>query len=220
MDKKLEPYALGIGQLCMEWAQLENSIGFLFMKVAKWEFTPAASPMLACLDTRPQITAIKFGVPIRCESKSLCTAISESLDFVDNELRVERNRLVHDMWVADQLADGAYRVTKKPKSPKDADIYRNSVFVGQIKRVPLLEIMDTIQDVVEEGSHLFLLSHFLDCPPDFGQVNPLPKPPERRLLRRQREMQSRMDTSDAKPLRQPRPSAASRRKLLKLKDAP
>ena len=205
-DHKLEPFASAIGELCIEWAHLETWIGRLFMMIAGWEYTSmGAMDMARCLSARDQLNAIKVGVVSRGYDYALCAAVTASANYIDNELRVARNRYVHDIWMVHEDLVNAFHIEMSPKVQKISD----SLSVVQpttMRRVSLEEVRELIEDVCGEKSHLAALTATTAVLPGAEVILRPPEPPPRLYLLRQREKQSQRDSALAGQKRQPKPS--------------
>lgn len=192
-EKSLEPFDTAIGKLCRRWAQLETAITLLFLKIGNWDYRfPATYPMASFIDIRDKISALRVGVLKWNCPEEVVTLLFDSVNYVDNGLRIARNRFVHDIRMTSE--DGinalhlqeAYSYAKEPASgrltPKDPILVQ----------VTIEEIQEVIEDIEGETTFLFRLYELFQSPHDEPLTPPLEPPPRRHLLR-QKEKQSRRD---------------------------
>lgn len=111
MADQLKLFYEAVGEMCNEWAHLEQWMNRLFLAVGDWDYRGrTALLMSSCITQRDQIAAIKVGAIERCPAGKFLDLVLGSLNYVDNELRIERNRYVHDIWVGHDDGIGAVRV--------------------------------------------------------------------------------------------------------------
>ena len=102
MDNRLKPFAEAIGEMCNEWAHLEQWVELLFLAVGGWDYRlPVTFDMSRCLDFRAKLRAAKVGAIIRTPPGDFLESVVSTLDYIDNRLRDARNRFVHDIWTPD-----------------------------------------------------------------------------------------------------------------------
>lgn len=88
MDEQLKPFAEAVGEMCNEWAHLEQWVTRLFLSIGGWDYKLITTlTMSNCLDRRDQIKAAKIGAMIRCPPGDFLDAVIGSLDYIDNYLR-------------------------------------------------------------------------------------------------------------------------------------
>ena len=120
MDDRLKPFAEAVGEICNEWAHLEQWVDLLFLAVAGWDYRlPVTSDMSKCLDFRDKLRATKVGAIIRTPPGDLLESVVSTLDYIDNELRATRNRYVHDIWSPDS-ASSAIRHELDARATKES----------------------------------------------------------------------------------------------------
>jgi hypothetical protein len=163
--------------------------------------------MLNCLDIRDQIKGAKIGAINRCPEGVFLDKIVECLDYIENDLRIVRNRFVHDIW-APPLAEGnpAVRLNFTPRATKVATTGVREVFPYENLHVDIAEIRDVVTDIISEREYLMKIVECFQKPEDIGLPAQLSEPPPRLHLRRQREKQRQRDSAAAKPKRQPKSS--------------
>jgi hypothetical protein len=213
-SERLKPFAEAIGEMCNEWAQLEQWIGRLFLAIGGWDYRLRnALVMIGCFDIRDQIQAAKIGAINRCSNGVFLDTIINCLDYIDNDLRTARNRFVHDIWGPADDGVGAIKVNVIPKATKVDGI--REIQPSENSYVSIEEVREVTQDIIHERDHL---TDILKCFQDPG-IDPaqLLKPPQRLHLLRQREKQRQRDKRGAKQKHQRR---SSRRKSRQPKAPP
>ena len=205
---KLKMFHEAIGEMCSEWAYLEGWINRLFLAVGNWDYRqPMAVLMSGCIAHRDQIAAIKVGVIERCAAGKFLNLILDSLNYVDNELRVERNRYVHDIWAAHDDGIGAVRVDLTKRVKKRQGSGEHFVQQQEYTYVTLDEAHEVISDIISERDHLEEIVGCFQNPQDHARAMRLSAPLQRRLRLRQREKQRQMGQASAvqKPRRKSSP---------------
>jgi hypothetical protein len=193
-----------IGEMCTEWAHLEQWINRLFLAVGNWDYRDRlALVMSARIAQRDQIAAIKAGVIERCAPGEFLTLILGSLNYVDNQLRTERNRYVHDILVAHDDGIGGVRVDRTQRIKKDLESGEQFVQQWENRYLTIEYVRRVITDVISERDHLEEIVGCFQNPQDGERAMRLSAPLKRLHLLRQKERQSQMDKARAKPRRKP-----------------
>lgn len=200
-SERLKPFAEAIGEMCNEWAQLEQCVGRLFLSIGEWDYRLRnAVVMISCIDIRDQLQATKIGAINRCANGVFLDMVVDCLDYINNDLRVTRNRFVHDIWAPADDDKGARKLNLTPKATKTGKA--REIQPWENLYVSIEELREVTQDITHERDHLMdILKCFQNPGIDPAQ---LLKPPPRLHLRRQKEKQSQMDKARAKPQRQPK----------------
>jgi hypothetical protein len=107
-DKKLkeiqamyEKHALALGLACMSWSLLESVIDDFLADIIPLENDPrqdVAGVFHANIDFREKIKILVSVAFIRKYNDQWFRELQEWIDEIDNDLRTERNRYVHDSW--------------------------------------------------------------------------------------------------------------------------
>ena len=193
-----------IGEMCTEWAHLEQWINRLFLAVGNWDYRDRlALVMSERIAQRDQIAAIKAGVIERCAPGEFLTLILGSLNYVDNQLRTERNRYVHDILVAHDDGIGGVRVDRTQRIKKDLESGEQFVQQWENRYLTIEYVRRVITDVISERDHLEEIVGCFQNPQDGERAMRLSAPLQRLHLLRQKERQSQMDKARAKPRRKP-----------------
>jgi hypothetical protein len=206
--ERLKLFSEAIGEMCNEWAHLEQWINRLFLAVGNWDYRERMALLMSgCIGQRDQIAAIRVGAVDRCPAGKFLNLVLASLNYVDNELRAERNRYVHDIWVAHDDGIGAIKVDITRRIKRDRETSEHFVQRFENRYITLAEVQDITADIIDERDHLEeIVGCFLN-PQDIERVMRLSEPPQRRHLLRQREKQRQMDKDRAaqKPRRKSSP---------------
>ena len=105
----------GIGFVCKSYAHLESDIDY-FVQAMSGMRRGLSNPVTSSMDLSAKIEAAKL---LAFEGKKTDDWYKECrtvLNIIQNEIRPERNRYVHDIWVLSKKS--AIRVTNKPKIKK------------------------------------------------------------------------------------------------------
>ena len=97
-EKKWDRHAVAIGHICIEWGQLENGLDEFIQLLAPLEAGNISNSVTAGMDVRTKIQTVKALAFIRKPSDRWFRRLTLVLDYIDNDVRVRRNRLIHDAW--------------------------------------------------------------------------------------------------------------------------
>jgi hypothetical protein len=158
--------------------------------------------MIGCIDIRDQIQAAKIGAINRCPNGVFLDIVIECLDYINNDLRIARNRFVHDIWVPADDGKGAIKLNLTPKPTKVGGV--RDIQPWENTYVSIEEVREVTQDIIHERDHLMDILNCFQNPQDIGLPARLSKSPQRLHLLRKKGKQSQTDKARAKPQRQPK----------------
>lgn len=189
-DTSLEPFALGVGQLCQAWAELETSVMFVLRLVAQMPDTTATQTIIRSFDFRDQLAAVKVGAHYLEVDQRWKDAVFESVDYIDNVLRNRRNRYVHDYWLPDFDGKGVMRVQHVHKWEKPQARQPIRLKTQQSARETIEDLNATITEVTDHSDYLSELYCAINQQDGELLAETLSKPPQRLFPRRREETPS------------------------------
>ena len=155
MDDNLKPFAEAVGEMCNEWAHLEQWVTRLFLSIGGWDYRLITTlTMSNCLNRRDQIKAAKIGAMIRCPPGDFLDAVIGSLDYIDNYLRNTRNRFVHDIWSSTDEDLVAVKVDFTPRSTISPLTGVKTIQHWQNLRIDIGEVREVTSDIRNEREYV------------------------------------------------------------------
>ena len=94
----LDAHAQEIGRLCMIWNRLELAVAILLDDLLDIQHRDTVNILMGALDFRAKV---QIAAPLAFSKKKSLDwfeRLQSELNSVDNDLRPERNRMVHDFW--------------------------------------------------------------------------------------------------------------------------
>jgi hypothetical protein len=144
---------------------------------------PGTGAMIDCLDFRSQIVAVRVGVISTNQDAIWAQEVTDTLNYIDGDLRSARNRCVHDYWwVAD---DGTVkRGTRAPKVVRPQAYKPLHVKHGEMTEETLPRMRSLVSDVKAHADWLWELYGWFDMLglQRLSHENLLAKRPRRRLV--------------------------------------
>jgi len=95
---KMRVHANRLGRLCVAWSNLELDITMLLNAISGIENTPVCSTFMGVMGLRAKIQATIAMAFANQFNDDWYKIIKATLLNVDNDLRMERNRMIHDFW--------------------------------------------------------------------------------------------------------------------------
>ncbi|MDE2229978.1 MAG: hypothetical protein KGL11_13195 [Alphaproteobacteria bacterium] len=108
--RKFKPYAVSIRAVCLQWSMLESSVDWLFETLSTVKKVKKFQTISHNIDFREKLQII-LGLAHLRRRKKLFQVTKWCIDQIDNDLRVRRNRFVHDLWQL-KPKDGTLRGAK------------------------------------------------------------------------------------------------------------
>lgn len=106
----MDELAQEIGRLCMYWSELEMAISLLLSDLLRIEEAVPKNLILGALDFRSKLHML---LPLgfhRKPSDQWYADLNEHVNHIDNVLRPERNRIIHDYWIEMPGMDEPHRM--------------------------------------------------------------------------------------------------------------
>jgi hypothetical protein len=114
-QSKLDEHALALGHVCIAWGHLEEHLDMLIKDLLfaeppgnpasgnQWQ---AAQCVTANTDMRDKVQITLALGYLRRPDEIWFDKLKSCLDGIDNELRTQRNRMLHDIWIPNQIVPG------------------------------------------------------------------------------------------------------------------
>jgi hypothetical protein len=95
----IDEHAHAIGYVCITWAVLETEIDKLLIMLTPLEYGEVGESILGNSNIRDKIRMLKALAFIRKPADEWYDELERTLNFIDSELRIGRNRYIHDLWI-------------------------------------------------------------------------------------------------------------------------
>lgn len=106
----MDDLAQEIGRMCVYWSELERSVSVFVYVMLKIEDRISSNVVAGALDFRAKL---HVALPLafdRKPSDQWYKDVEQTINIIDNNLRPERNRIIHDTWVSLPGLDKALRM--------------------------------------------------------------------------------------------------------------
>ncbi|WP_400769410.1 hypothetical protein [Methylosinus sporium] len=177
-DKRESDLATAIGRVCIRWGRLEHELCWFIEALAPLKEGDISRAVTNEMDIRAKIQTIKALAYIRKPSDEWLNKMLILLDYIDNDLRVRRNRFVHDGWY--HHAHGLFRVTNRSKLLKPQAFQ----LILKTEERSLARVSDVIKLNKELDSLVFIMFAFWYDYTHPQYVRPLPARLWHQFLRR------------------------------------
>ncbi len=163
-----------VGVVCILWTKLELLIDILLLGLLESTCETTASVIVTTMDFREKIAAIKVIGFKKKPSDEWFSKLDDALKTIDEELRPERNRYIHDYWLAADTAvpgEPILRLQHKTKLVKP-QARQIAIQYHSAKQISVGEIMAFQVRVLSSTGKLMELSA------QSGMSYSFPPPPE------------------------------------------
>lgn len=96
----MDELAQEIGRMCLYWSELEMTVSVFLSRLLKIEDRISSNVVIGALDFRTKLAAV---LPLAFDRKpnpKWYDDVEKIINHIDNVLRPERNRIIHDAWVS------------------------------------------------------------------------------------------------------------------------
>jgi hypothetical protein len=125
LDDPFAEHALAIGFLCKEWAFLEFMIDQLIASILAMPFDDTSQALTANISFRNKIQVLLAVGLVKKPDDEWYENLRTLLNQTDNNLRVRRNRCVHDLWNYEGGGFTKYEIRptiKRPQARKQLEL--------------------------------------------------------------------------------------------------
>ena len=117
----IDEHARAIGYVCIYWAALEHGIDSLLQTITPLEPGRISDCITANADIRAKMQMVKALSFARKPTDGWFEHVEEVINRIDNNLRLQRNRFIHDAWVGLEPIKRRTRRTSIKRSQARAD---------------------------------------------------------------------------------------------------
>lgn len=178
-ERALAKHSAQIGRMCTLWSGLEWDVTLFLVAVSKLEDATSKNVLMGAMEMRSKLNALAAIGFKRRPTKLWFERLSKTIRIISDELRMERNRMIHDFWHSIPDESGVEvitRTTLSAKVVKEPPSGEQKLQLAQFKPVKPSEISDLCQRIVEANITLNQLRREYEWHPSKG-IPPLPKPP-------------------------------------------
>lgn len=195
MSKKSRPNRLDqaapiIGHICMEWGRLEHSLTEFIDLLTPLEAGDVSRSITVGMDVRAKVQTIRALSYLRKPSDKWFENMTLYLDYIDNDLRPRRNRIIHDTWYVP--SGRLSRTTRQIKfqRPQAFQLVLKTETIVPVKLAELRKMKKELEDLVVV-SFAFWYDYYALKNDYFPRA--LPNGEFRRFVRRAKPNASRKD---------------------------
>jgi hypothetical protein len=161
--KRNRKVANRLGRLCMSWSHLELDLTLLLHSLMGVSDPTVNNTILGVMGLREKIQALHTIGFKRAPSRQWYDSLSKTLTMIDNDLRPERNRMIHDFWITDIDGD----LQRSRLNPRVVNVKSRTKAVQLSVNAKITpELMSLLCSNIETASvAINLLNHDLNATP-------------------------------------------------------
>lgn len=154
--REFEEHAKAIGFICLYWAYLGEVLNATLELLIPMHDRGFSLCLTSNIDFREKIQiAIALGHKRKC-SNAWFENLLEQLNYIDNELRPERNRMVHDNWdwAGPEIVRRQYATKLKRLQARQP----HTLTIEHVKAVPINTIWELAYKIYDASAELSVLN--------------------------------------------------------------
>jgi hypothetical protein len=155
--RALKQHAEALGYVCIQWAHLELEVDAWLANLIPLGESPINITVTSEIDFRAKLAIVKKLAYSKSHSPQWFEDVKALLSLIDNQLRTERNRMVHDLWLAQGYATDPGRMTRSTKLSKQPSTGELKLTVNPMAPMPLSEIAGLWAGIQLAQGHLIRL---------------------------------------------------------------
>jgi hypothetical protein len=136
----LKQHAEALGYVCIQWANLELEVDAWLANFIPLGHTPINDIVTSEIDFRAKLAIVKNLAYSKSLNPKWFDEVKALLDLIDNQLRCERNRMIHDLWLSHGHENRPARMTRSTKLSKQPGSGDLKLTVNPVAPMPISEI--------------------------------------------------------------------------------
>ena len=140
-----------LGYVCMAWSWLELTVDATLVTLLEPSDLDSSAAVVYNMDQRDKCRAVLALGFIKKPSDEWYSELKTLISEIDNDLRNERNRMVHDSW--HHTPDGIFRLTNYAKVSRE-QARQYAIHFGEGKTVSPAELRTLMIMIFAAGGHL------------------------------------------------------------------
>lgn len=170
---ELHKHAPAIGYVCILWGFVESELNFSLALLFKSMDDDAFRALVANMDIREKVEVVRAVGFLQRPSKIWFEELKAALNKIDNVLRPERNRIIHDQWVNDGTL--IHRRTHKTKI-KRPQAFLETLSFHDDKPMPAKAVWKEAKNIEYAISSMRRVNHWLEMHSQHGSSPPKSEP--------------------------------------------
>ncbi len=135
-----DQFNTAVGIICRRWGAMENAIDITLSVLMQTPSRNITSAITSNCDIRTKLRILMVAGYEHKLSDKWFKQFKELLDTIDNELRPERNRIIHDVWITDDEEILRWQRSTKVVKPQ---AHKLNIHFGEPLPHPVSQIFDT-----------------------------------------------------------------------------
>lgn len=155
----IEDRAVQIGHMCVAWSSLELDLTILLSELTKFPDAPSKNILLGSLELKSKIGATKALGFSRKPNDEWFHELEALLNEIDNVIRPERNRMIHDFWMHIPDSFGKIDIIRAEFKPKIAKTqsYTKELTLVNLKNVSTEDIQGLVEKIFDANARILYL---------------------------------------------------------------
>ena len=150
----LANHAKYIGYLCVTWSRLEGTVDALLSVLMNLDDINASAAVIYNMDFRDKLKAARALGYLNKPTDDWYAELEKLINEIDNDLRPERNRMVHDICI--DSGDEIFRIANHAKVVRE-QARKLKLSYGHGKPTPLSDVMTLVVKVLAVCGHILKL---------------------------------------------------------------
>lgn len=166
--------------MCTLWSGLEWDVTLFLVAVSKLDDATSKNVLMGAMDMRSKLNSLAAIGFKRKPTKIWFGRLSKTINIINNELRIQRNRMTHDFWHSvpnESGMDVVTRTTLSAKVVKEPPSGKQRLQLAQLEPVKPSDIAQLCDRIIEANIALNQLRREYEWYPFSGKP-PVPKPPQ------------------------------------------
>ncbi len=179
-ERALEGHSAQIGRMCTLYSGLELDIAHLLISLAGLSDPVPKNVLIGALDMRAKLNAVLTIGFERKPSDIWFAELNKLVNSIDNGIRTERNRMIHDFWLSVPEEDGTetmQRVQLRASLKKEPPSGTQTLRLADFKPVKPAEIAELCEVIFAANLTAIRLRREFERAPLHGKLQP-PNPPQ------------------------------------------
>ena len=160
-ERQLKKHSAQIGRLCTLWSSLELDVTVFLTVIVPFPDAPSKNALMGLMAFRDKLHALLALGFDKKPDDGWYDELAEVINNIDNSIRTERNRMVHDFWLSFSPEIGKAEIKRVQIRPRVVNVQARTkkLVLADTKPVTPAEIAGLCDKIIDAHAKFLALQH-------------------------------------------------------------
>ncbi|TGP59554.1 hypothetical protein EN868_11215 [Mesorhizobium sp. M2D.F.Ca.ET.225.01.1.1] len=160
-ERQLKKHSAQIGRMCTLWSSLELDVAVFLTIIVSFPDAPSKNALMGLMEFRDKLHALLALGFDKKPDDGWYDELADVINQINNPIRLERNRMVHDFWYSFSPEVGDAEIKRVQIKPKVVNVQSRTkrLVLADMKPVSATEIAQLCDKIIDAHAKLLVLQH-------------------------------------------------------------